>query len=166
MDIQKLQARAELERMVYNYALLGIIDNGIATGIVSFIRNMVGGGERPGLENNIIYFPAPAGMQAPAPAEHPAPEADPMPPFSEYRETFRKLGITAPKNRGTIYYSLYALRIRSLEELAETPPGKIRRRGIGPKTYETIRNVLESNGITSEVWGIPETAPAGRQEDV
>jgi hypothetical protein len=88
-----------------------------------------------------------------------------MPPFSEYRETFRKLGITAPKNHGTIYYSLYALRIRSLEELAETPPDKIHRRGIGPKTYETIRNVLESNGITSEIWGIPEAA-AAQQEDL
>ena len=62
MDLQKLQARAELERMVYKYALLGIIDNGVATGIVSYIGNMIGGGEPPRRENNIIYFPVPAGM--------------------------------------------------------------------------------------------------------
>ena len=27
MDIQKIKVRAELERMVYNYALLGMIEN-------------------------------------------------------------------------------------------------------------------------------------------
>jgi hypothetical protein len=106
-------------------------------------------------EGNIIYFPSPAGMQAPVPAERSAPEADPMLPFSEYREAFRKLGITGPNNRGQIYYSLYDLRIRSLEELAETPPYKIRRRGIGQKTFEIIRTVLASNGIAGETWGIP-----------
>jgi hypothetical protein len=87
-----------------------------------------------------------------------------MPPFAEYRDTFMKLGIFAPCNHETIYYSLYSLRICSLEELAKTPPNKIRRRGIGPKTYEMIRNVLESNGIASEAWGIPEAAVT-RQEN-
>jgi hypothetical protein len=106
-------------------------------------------------EGNIIYFPGAWQEEAPDIAEYPAPEADPMPPFSEYRDAFMKLGITAPRNHGAIYYSLYALRIRSLEELAKTPPHKIQRRGIGPKTYEVIRNVLESNGIASDVWGIP-----------
>ena len=37
MDIQKIKGRAELERMVYNYALLGMIENDTATKIVSYI---------------------------------------------------------------------------------------------------------------------------------
>jgi hypothetical protein len=119
---------------------------------------MIGGGEPPQQENNIIYFPAPAGMQAPDPAEHPAHEEEPMPPFSEYRDSFMKLGIIAPQKHSQIYYSLYYLRIRSLEELANIPPNKIHRRGIGPKTYEMIRVALKSNGIASDVWGIPEAA--------
>jgi hypothetical protein len=114
-------------------------------------------------EGNIIYFPGAWQEEPPAPAEHPALEVDPMPPFSECRNTYKKLGITAPHKHGTIYYSLYALRIRTLEELAETPPYKIHRRGIGEKTFDVIRSVLESNGIASEVWGIPE-ATAARQE--
>ena len=87
-----------------------------------------------------------------------------MPPFSEYRDTFRSLGINGPNNHGWIYYSLYDLRIRSLEELAETPPDKLWRKGIGPKTFEIIRGVLESNGIASELWDIPEAAVT-RQEN-
>jgi hypothetical protein len=111
-------------------------------------------------EGNIIYFPGAWQKEAPDHTEHPMPEADPMPPFLEYRDTFRELGIFAPGNHETIYYSLYRLRIRSLEELAKTPPGKIVRKGIGPKTYEIIRAALESRGIASEAWGIPETAAA------
>jgi hypothetical protein len=112
-------------------------------------------------EGNIIYFP---GAWQDEPPEPPKALEEPMPPFAEYRDTFRKLGITAPHKHEMIYYSLYYHRIRSLEELAKTPPEKIHRRGMGPKTYEMIRNVLESNGITSEIWGIPEAAVT-RQEN-
>ena len=158
MDMRKIQARAELERMVYNYALLGVIDNGAANGIVSYIEIMIGCEEPPRRENNIIYFPAPA------PAEHPAPEADPMPPYSEYCDTLRKYGFDNFKYlHQRMFDTLYDLRIRSLEELAKTPPEKIRQRGIGQKTYEIIRSVLESNGIASEAWGIPKAAVT-RQE--
>jgi hypothetical protein len=62
MDMRKIQIRAELERMVYNYALLGRLENDTATKIVSYIGNMIEGEEPPGPEGRIIYFPAPAGM--------------------------------------------------------------------------------------------------------
>jgi hypothetical protein len=142
-----------------------LTDNGVATGIASYIGNMIGGGEPPERKNNIIYFPAPAGMQVPDPAEHSASEADPMPPYSEYCDTFSGYGFGDIKYlHHRIFFAFYDLRIRSLEELANTPPGKIARKGIGPKTFEIIRGVLESNGIVSEAWGIPEAAVT-RQEN-
>jgi hypothetical protein len=104
-------------------------------------------------------------MQAPDAAERPASEADPMPPYPEYCDTFRKYGFDNFKYlTHRIFNGLYDLRIRSLEELAETPPKKIVQRGIGPKSVERIRGVLESNGIASELWDIPETAVT-RQEN-
>jgi hypothetical protein len=61
-----------------------------------------------------------------------------------------------PARADDFIYSLYALRIPSLEDLAKTPPNKIYRRGIGQKTFEVIRAALKSNGIASDVRGIPE----------
>jgi hypothetical protein len=64
-----------------------------------------------------------------------------------------------------IIYALYDLHIHSLEELVKTPPDELsKHRGIGAKTFEIIRSVLESNGIASELWGLPEAA-ATRKEN-
>jgi hypothetical protein len=57
MDMQKIQVRADLERMVYNYALLGKIDNDTADKIVSFIRLTIGGGDLPEPCGKVIDFP-------------------------------------------------------------------------------------------------------------
>ena len=47
-----------------------------------------------------------------------------------------------------ILRTLYRLRINSLEELAETPPHKIRTRHyVGDQSLEIIRSVLEKNGL-------------------
>jgi hypothetical protein len=162
---QKLQARAELERMVYNYALLGIIDNGVATGIASFIGNMIGSGEPPRRENNIIYFPTPAGTQAPNPAKHFALYEEPRLSFAEHCEAFKGMDFGGNPTRGRILWALYHNRIHSLEELAGTPATKLLDyRGVGQKTLERIRAALASKGIVSEAWGIPEAAVT-RHED-
>jgi hypothetical protein len=165
MDIQKIQSRANLERMVYNYALLGKIENDTATKIVSFIGNMIGGGEPPRRESNIIYFPAPAGMQAPDPAEHSAPYEEPRLSFAEHCEAFRSVDFGGNPTGGRILWALYRNRIHSIEELARTPATNLLDcRRIGQKTLGRIRAALESKGISSEAWGIPEAAVT-RQEN-
>jgi hypothetical protein len=155
----QIQARAELERMVYNYALLGIIDNGVATGIVSFIGNMIRGGEPPRRESNIIYFPAPAEMQAPDPAEHPASYEEPRLSFAAHCEAFEGVDFGGNPTGGRILWALYHNRIHSIEELARTPATNLLDcRRIGQKTLGRIRAALESKGISSEAWGISERA--------
>ena len=57
MDMQKIQVRADLERMVYNYALLGKIDNEAADKIVTFIRLVIGNDDLPKQRGKIIAFP-------------------------------------------------------------------------------------------------------------
>ena len=167
MDIQKIHVRRDIERMVINYFLMGKISKEQSNRIINYVDDVIGGGcfPKPEQRGKIIHFPAPAGTRAPDHAERPATEADPMPPYPEYCDTFRKYGFDNFKYfHHRIFATLYDLRIRSLEELAKTPPEKIRRRGIGPKTYEIIRSVLKSNGIASEAWGIPEAAVT-RQEN-
>jgi hypothetical protein len=121
--------------------------------------------EKP--KRRIIPFPAPAGTQAPAPAEHPAPGADPVDSYSECRAFVDYLlGLDNLKYlKLRIITAFYNLRISSLEKLAKTPPEKMRmQRGIGAKAVKAIRDALESNGIVSELWGIPEAAVT-RQEN-
>jgi hypothetical protein len=76
--------------------------------------------------------------------------------FGSRQEALRRLAVYAPEQ--------IKLRIRSLEELAKTPPSKIAGYGIRAKTYEKIRNVLADNGIASEAWGIPEAAVTGKED--
>jgi hypothetical protein len=165
MDMRKIQVRAELERMVYNYALLGIIENDTATGIVSYIGNMIGGGKPPERKNNIIYFPTPAGMQAPDPAKHPAPYEEPKLSFAEHCEAFKGVDFGGNPTGGRILWALYRYRIHSIKELARTPAAKLLDcRRIRPKSVERIRSALRSSHIVSEAWGIPEAAVT-RQEN-
>jgi hypothetical protein len=145
--------------MVYNYALLGIIENGVATGIASFIGNMIRGGEPPRREGNIIYFPVPAGTQASEPSEHPAPYEEPRLSFAAHCEAFEGVDFGGNPTGGRILWALYHNRIHSIEELARTPAIKLLDfRRIGQKTLGRIRAALESKGIVSEAWGIPEAA--------
>ena len=165
MDIQKIKIKAVLERIVYNYALLGIIENDTATKIVSYIGNVIGGGEPPERENNIIYFPAPAGMPAPDYADPPAPYEEPKLSFAEHREAFKGVDFGGNPAGGQILWALYRYRIHSIEELARTPAAKLLNcRRLGPKSVERIRAALRRNGIVSEAWGIPEAAVT-RQEN-
>ena len=61
--MQKIQARADLERMVHNYALLGKIDNETADKIVTFIRLVIGNEDVPKQQGKITSFP----VEAPVP---------------------------------------------------------------------------------------------------
>jgi hypothetical protein len=86
--------------------------------------------------------------------------------FAEHREAFRGVDFGGNPTRGRIVSALWSLNIHSLEELAKPASlEKLReRRNMGPKTLARIRAALESNGIASEVWGIPETTGT-RQEN-
>jgi hypothetical protein len=121
--------------------------------IARFVEHVIAADEAP--EGKIIAFPTPA--EAPTPdlsifGQESVPPAveKPMPPYHEYRETFRKLGFNAKNVSGRIVPVMYLLGIRSLEELARTPRDKLRGPGIGAKCLTTIRNVLAANGITPD----------------
>jgi len=55
--MQKIKVRADLERMIYNYVLLGKIENETAVRIVSFIDEAIGGGNLQETNGIIIDFP-------------------------------------------------------------------------------------------------------------
>lgn len=155
MDMQKLQVRADLERMVYNYALLGKIENDTAAKIAAFIGHTIGGGNPPEIRGKIITFPVPAGAAQPAAATiapPPPDEKEQRPPFSEWVSNFEGAGFDEYGRAGKkILLTLYERGINSLEELASTPPDAIRRRHyIGDGSLEMIRAVLEKNGFAWE----------------
>jgi hypothetical protein len=121
------------------------------------VRNMTGYGEPPRPEGNIIRFHAPTGTQAPDPAEQPAHEEELS--FTEHREAFKGVDFGGNPTECRILWALYRNRIHSIEKLARIPATKLLDcRRIGEKTLEQIRAALESRGIASEAWGIPETA--------
>jgi hypothetical protein len=162
MEMQKIQVRVDLERMVYNYALLGKIENDDATKIVSFIGLTIGGGDQPEVRGRIIAFPTPAGMKPPDTAKYPQPnndeeEDDDWPSYEEWRIAFKGVGFEEHGRMGEkILLSLYDYRIESLEELAETNPEQVRRRHyIGDQSLEAMRTVLEKNGfVPCREWDI------------
>jgi hypothetical protein len=150
MDMQKMQVRADLERMVYNYALLGKIENDTADKIVSFIGLTIGGGNMPEPCGRIIVFPSPmAGKQPEISDDNEQPSS-----WSVWHKNFEGIRFCGHHYRQLmILKALYTLRINSLEDLAKTPPDKIRKcHGIGEKSLEIIQSVLEKNGFTA--WDI------------
>jgi hypothetical protein len=158
MDMQKIQARADLERMVYNYALLGRIGNDAASKIVSFIGYTIGGGDLPEPQGRVIAFPAAAMIGhagIPAPPDDSGGEEE-SPPFPVWLNNFRGAGFEEYNSVGRkILHAMYRDGINSLEELAGTHPDKLRRRGWGYRMFEIIQTVLEKNGFAPcEKWGI------------
>jgi hypothetical protein len=115
-------------------------------------------------ENNIIYFPAPAGTQAPDPAERSAPYEEPMSPFSEHREAFKGVDLGGNPADSRILWALYRNRIHSIEALAGTPAAELLEcRRIGRKTLEQIQAALESKGVAGGARSIPKTAAAQQE---
>jgi hypothetical protein len=59
MDLQKIQIRQDLERMVLNYFLMGKINEDQSTNIIDHIDRIIGGGfiPTPGPKGEIILFP-------------------------------------------------------------------------------------------------------------
>jgi len=155
MDMQKIQARAELERMVYNFAIMGMIGNDAATKIVSFIGDTIGGGDLPEVRGKIIAFPAVARADTLAPSNDDEGKKD-LPPFSEWLNNFNGSGFEDYSSVGRkILHALYRDGINSLEELSGTHPDKLWRRGWGNRMYEIIQIILEKNGFSPcEKWGI------------
>ncbi|GHU14195.1 hypothetical protein FACS1894161_4740 [Spirochaetia bacterium] len=113
------------------------------------------GGAASRVKGKIISFPEKWKGNA-APTKPEAPNCGkPMPSYSEYRAAFSHV-VNFKHLQTRILWALYNLRIRSLEDLAKTPPNKIMyQRNTGKKTLEAIRAVLESNGLLAgSEWDI------------
>jgi hypothetical protein len=151
MDIQKMQVRADLERMVYNYCLMDRIKTSEADQIISCLDRIIGPMPKPQAAGKIILFPK---MEREQESSKPAGET----PWELCRKISEELGLR--NIRYLNYRVLDAIRyagIRSVEELARYPLEKLAKyRGVGAKAVNVIREALKAKGYEQpDVSGIP-----------
>jgi hypothetical protein len=147
MDLEKIQVRQDLERMVNNYFLTGKLSLEQSRSITNHLNVVIGGGQSPKPETrgNIIHFPG--AWQGSKPREPPkAPEQRKM-SFDEHCEGFKDVRF-GNYYHTRIMWALYDIDIHNLEDLARMPVNELlKHRNIGRKTIECIRAALESRGF-------------------
>jgi hypothetical protein len=165
MDIQKLQVRADLERMVYNYYLMNRIKIYEADQIISCLDRVIGSMPEPQAAGpgKIILFPKmETGEQEPSKPER-------EDPWELCRKISEELGLSNIKYLG--WRILTAIRytgVKSVEELAGYPLEKLKKnRGIGEKAVNAIIEALRAKGyeqpdvnkIPLELEGMTDRSP-------
>ncbi|MDR2178512.1 MAG: hypothetical protein LBP20_10820 [Treponema sp.] len=155
MDLEKIQVRLDLERMVNNYFITGKLSPEEACCITSYLNGVIGGGQfpKPEAKGNIIYFPG--AWQGSKPQEPPKTPEQRNLSVDAPREWFKDVTL-GNYYHTRIMWALYDLDIRSLEDLARTPINELlKHRNIGRKTIEYIRAVLESRGfVPGKDWNM------------
>jgi hypothetical protein len=152
MDIQKMQVRADLERMVYNYCLMDRIKTSEADQIISCLDRIIGPMPESQAAGKIIPFPKmEIGEQKPS-------KPDRETPWELCKKISGELGLMNIKYLG--WRILTAIRyagIKSVEELSRYPLEKLARsRGVGEKAVSAIREALKAKGYEQpDVSGIP-----------
>ena len=114
----------------------------------------------PKPRNKVIAFPTKAELQNTRKVS----SHENLPCYSDWRKNFNDSGFADYNYVGhRILWALYDLRINSLGELANTPPGELmKRRNVGKKTIAIIKAVLEKNGfVLGEKWDINHTNHTG-----
>jgi hypothetical protein len=152
MDIQKMQVRADLERMVYNYCLMDRIKNSEADQIIRCLDGIIGPMPEPQTVGKIIPFPKmEIGEQKPS---KPAGET----PWELCKKISEELGLGNIRYlRLKILTAISSAGIKSVEELARYPLEKLARsRGVGERAVSAIREALKAKGYEQpDVSGIP-----------
>jgi DNA-directed RNA polymerase alpha subunit len=144
MDIQKMQVRADLERMVYNYRLMNRIETYEADQIISCLGRVIGSMPEPQAARlgKIIPFPkVEIGEQEPS-------KPDREDPWELGKRISEELGLWNIKYLG--WRVLTAIRyagVKSVEELARYPLEKLKKnRGVGEKAVNAIIEALRAKG--------------------
>jgi hypothetical protein len=154
MDIQKMQARADLEQIVYNYCLMDKTKTSEADQIIACLDRIIGPMPKPqaAQRGKIIPFPkVETGEQKPS---KPAKETS----WELCQKISEELGLSNIKYLGLrILTAINCTGIKSVEELARYPLEKLARsRGIGEKAVSAIREALKAKGYEQpDVSGIP-----------
>jgi DNA-directed RNA polymerase alpha subunit len=153
MDIQKMQVRADLERMVYNYCLMDKIKTSEADQIIACLDGIIGPMPKPqaAQRGKIIPFPKVEREQEPS---KPAKETS----WELCLKILEELGLSNIKYLSfRILTAISRTGIKSVEELAEYPLEILARsRGIGEKAVSAIREALKAKGYEQpDVSGIP-----------
>jgi hypothetical protein len=142
MDLQKIQVRADLERMVINYFLMEKISEEQSEKIVNYIDDVIGGGcfPEPDPGEKIIYFPG-----AWQEEQSPVPPKDLEPPHPHIRDYLYEQGV---RFRSNLVWALHDLGAYNLETIAALPIRELEsRRGIGKKSIDDLRAFLQSKGL-------------------
>jgi hypothetical protein len=136
--------------MVYNYCLIGKINNFEAGRIVAFIDSEIGGGE---FANHIqtsngckVYiFPVKRRGQDTPVYQAPNRQDKPEPPRTDLWDCFKEHGI---RLRPGIAYILKDLGAYDLESIAALSASEIAKyRNVGEKSIADLRAVLQSKGL-------------------
>jgi hypothetical protein len=141
MDLQKIQVRQDLERMVTNYFLMGKISREQSDMITHYVDDVIGGGCFPKLirEGKIITFP---GIYETIPSKTPEESNPPRPHIRDY------LAEQGVHFRGNIVWALYYLGAYNLETIAALSVKELSKvRWIGKKAIADIRAFLQSKGL-------------------
>jgi hypothetical protein len=144
MDIQKLQVRADLERMVYNYRLMDRIKASEADQIISCLDRVIGSMPEPQAAgpSKIIPFPKmETGEQEPSKPER-------EDPWELSRKISEELGLSNIKYLSwRILTTIKYAGVKSVEELAGYPLKKLKKnRGTGEKAVNAIMEALRVKG--------------------
>ena len=147
MDIQKIQVRLDLERMVINYFLVGKISKEQSDRIASYIDDVIGGG----------FFPKPApGVKViPFPKCRAEPETDSrrytIPSNPHLRDYLNKEGIVFSPS---LTWALNELGAYNLETIASISVKKLELcKGVGKKAIARLRAFLQSKGLDMKETG-------------
>jgi hypothetical protein len=147
MDAQKMSVRADLERMVLNYLLMGRIENREADQIISCLDRAIGYAPAPEepRRGKVIPFPKAATGEG---REHKKPPEPEETPWEQCQKISDELGLRDIKYLGSrILNAISKSGVKSVEELAELPLVELsKRRGIGEKAVSVIREALKSKG--------------------
>jgi signal recognition particle subunit SEC65 len=143
MDMQKMQAKADLERMVYNYCLMDRIKSDEADQIISCLNRVIGYAPAPqAARRKIIPFP---GVET-GEQEHGEPAGED--PWDLSRKISEELGLQNIRYiNNRIQDAIREAGIKSVEELARYPLEKLALcRGVGEKAINAIREALKAKG--------------------
>ena len=136
MDIQKIQVRQDLERMVINYFLVGKISKEQSDRIASYIDDVIGGG----------FFPEPA--QGVKVISFPERRAE---PDNRLRYYLSKEGIVFSPS---LTWALNELGAYNLETIASISVKKLELcKGVGKKAIARLRAFLQSKGLDMKETG-------------
>lgn len=152
MDIQKIQVRQDLERMVINYFLMGKISKEQSDRIASYIDDVIGGGFFPEPAPGVKVISFPKRRAEPDSRRYTLEKAEPLNSrVSALRDYLSKEGIALTSS---LTWALHELGAYNLETIASISVKKLELcKGVGKKAIARLRAFLQSKGLDMKETG-------------